>query len=179
MSAKHQFVKIKLSKKYSQEERLAIGQELIDYIRDRTAKGKGKGEKTFSGSYSSSYVNSPEFKAARKSKGTINLRLTGDMLTSIQILDEKPGEVVIGFEKGSQENAKADGNIRGTYGSSRANSSKARDFLGVTRQEVMNYVLEKFPVNNREQSLLQTRKVLGAGEEAQAFIEDAELDVEL
>lgn len=103
---------------------------VIEHIVDRTQRGLDKDGRKFPG-YSPEYVKSLDFKIAGKSKGDVNLTLSGDMLAAIDILQDKPGLIRIGFEKGSDENARADGNIRGTYGSDTPSRKKARDFLGL------------------------------------------------
>ena len=66
-------------------------------------------------------------------------RLVGSQLAVLSQLQEslaKVGVITIGYEKGSQENAIADGNIRGTYGTEKANPKRARNFLGITKSEL-------------------------------------------
>ena len=55
----------KLSKKYGEAERFAIGQEVIDFIIERSSKGKDKKNRDFKG-YSDSYKASFDFKKAGK-----------------------------------------------------------------------------------------------------------------
>ena len=103
---------------------------VIEHIVDRTQSGKDKRGRDFPG-YSPEYIKSLDFEIAGKSRGNVNLTLSGDMLAALDVLQEKPGLIRIGFEKGSDENARADGNIRGTYGSDTPSRKKARDFLGL------------------------------------------------
>jgi hypothetical protein len=62
------------------------------------------------------------------------------MLAALDVLDKTSRSVTIGFEPGSDENAKADGNIRGTYGKPTPDPKKARDFLGITETELSKIV---------------------------------------
>lgn len=57
------------------------------------------------------------------------------MLAAMQLLEDKPGAIRIGYEEGSQSNAIADGNIRGTYGHSRP-VAEPRDFLGLPEPQI-------------------------------------------
>jgi len=91
-------------------------------------------------------MKSAEFAAGGKSKN-VDLTLSGDMLSALRLLNQSPGEITIGYESGSTDNAKADGNIRGTYGKPKANPSKARDFLGISKQE-LEIIKENFPLDD-------------------------------
>lgn len=139
--------KIQISKRYSSEEREAIAFELIDKILKRTNKGIDKNGNRFP-SYSSSYSGSLDFKIAGKSKNNVNLKMSGDMLSDLQLLSHDKGELVIGFENGSESNAKAEGNIKGTYGQTKS-TGKKRDFLGVQDKELRE-VLSKYPLQDFE-----------------------------
>lgn len=147
MPAKHQKITIKIPEGYTRSARLALAQEVIDTIVERTTKKNVDKDGSKFPKYSKSYINSPEFRAAGKSKA-VDLTLSGDTLAAIRLLSESVGEITIGFEKGSEENAKADGNIRGTYGKSRGDSSKARDFLGISRKE-LEAIKQMFPLDDR------------------------------
>jgi len=57
------------------------------------------------------------------------------MLDAIEVLSHKRGQVLIGFENGSEQNDKAEGNQTGSYGQPDPNPSKARRFLGLTDRE--------------------------------------------
>lgn len=159
MATKWQRFEIKIDPAYTDEERSAIADEIVNYIRERTADGKGiikDGPKSLATArvnftpYSKTYIESLDFKIAGKSKGDINLTLSGDMLGALDYLSDKStkGKIVIGYENGSKENGIADGNIRGTYGHSQP-IKKGRDFLGLTKQELSS-ILKKFPVDDRQ-----------------------------
>lgn len=139
--------KIKIPKKYSPDEREAIALELIEKIVERTQKGKDKNGDKFP-AYSKSYKDSLNFKIAGKSS-KVDLTLSGDMLADMQLLNHKSGEIVIGYENGTESNAKAEGNILGTYGKRVPNPSRAKDFLGIRKEELKD-VLELYPVRDKE-----------------------------
>lgn len=142
MSAKWQRVDISVSKKYSENELSAIGLEIVDFIRKRTQeKGLDKNNRPFA-RYSKEYTKSLDFKIAGKSKA-VDLTLSGDMLGALDVINVMRGKIRVGFENGSQENAKADGNIRGTYGQPKK-TAPSRDFLGLTNSDLQR-ILSKYP----------------------------------
>jgi hypothetical protein len=145
LGAKWQRVTIKVPDYLGPDERVAVATEILDYIRERTQKKNlDKNNKPFAG-YSDAYVKSLDFKIAGKSKGDINLTLSGDMLGALDILNHANGKIVIGYENGTPENAKADGNIRGTYGKAKPTGPK-RDFLGITPGDLKK-ILANYPAN--------------------------------
>lgn len=88
---------------YSFEDRMRIGRLIIDYIKSRTKAGRGVGNVRFlgpdgDGKYSDAYAQTVEFKIAGKTKGRVNLTLSGDMLDSLKVVDAGlAGRVVIGL----------------------------------------------------------------------------------
>lgn len=142
-TTKHQKVTIRIGKGFSASKRREIAKDLIDTMIDQAEAGKGiyKGKRRKFPGYSDAYTKSLDFKIAGKSKNSVDLTLSGDMLAAIELLEDKENRLVIGFPDGSSENARADGNIRGTYGG-KAKAGKARPFLGVTEAE-LQAVLDK------------------------------------
>jgi len=141
MATEWQRFTVDVPRNLSASEREAIADEVIDFIRERTKDGKSWRNREFAG-YSDAYAKSLNFKIAGKSKGDVNLTQSGDTLGALTLLDHKTGQLVIGFEKGSQENAIADGNIRGTYGKATQTGPK-RDFLGITKTD-LSRILDRF-----------------------------------
>lgn len=116
--------------------REAIGQEVIDIIRDRTQKD----ERSWTGSsfkkYSDEYAESIEFKAEGKSKDEPNLTQSGDMLGLMTVLDAgDPGKVKVGWND-TLQSEKAHGHITGAVG-------VKRDFFGLNSGEV-DRIRQKF-----------------------------------
>lgn len=105
---------------------------------DRTQAGKDKDGKPFK-KYSKAYAESLDFQNAGKSKNKIDLTLSGDMLAALTLLDERDGKLKIGYEKGSDEEGRAEGNILGSYGGE-PDKSKARDFLGIKSRELQRII---------------------------------------
>jgi hypothetical protein len=147
MPAKWQRFTIDIPKGYSPAEREVIAEEIIDFIRERSAKGLNKNNREFPG-YSEEYEKSLNFKIAGKSKDKVDLTLSGDMLGALSLLSDSNGKIMIGFENGTEENAIADGNIRGTYGKSKP-SSKKRDFLGITKADLAK-ILDDHPLEESD-----------------------------
>lgn len=138
MAAEHQHFKIKVPEKFSDEMREAVGKEVVEFIRKRTEAGISRHGKKFVG-YSDSYIESVDFKNAGKSKNNVNLTLSGDMLIALDVLSHKQGVIDIGYEENSDENAKADGNVRGTYGQ-KTSTGKKRDFMGIAKKDLNNII---------------------------------------
>lgn len=112
------------------EDRRAIARAIIDHIQERSQKGRGIGGRPFSGpdgdnKYAKSYKESREFETAGKSGSVVNLTLTGDMLSSIEILDVSTvGQVTVGFEEGEEDDK------------ARFMRLKGYAFLGLTSEEL-------------------------------------------
>lgn len=137
--------KVALPEGYSPDIRQAIASEIISFVRQRTLKGIDADGGKFPG-YSKGYINSVDFKATGKSKGKVNLTLSGDMLANIDIVKDKPKELVIGYDDKSDQAGKAEGNQIGSYGKS-ADPKKARKFLGL-QQDDLKKILSKYPVDS-------------------------------
>lgn len=146
MPAKWQKFSVEIPKGYTPAEREVIAEEIIDYIRDRSQKGLNKNNREFPG-YSEEYEKSLNFKIAGKDKGKVDLTLSGDMLGALTVLSHSNGKLLIGFENGTEENAIADGNIRGTYGQAKP-GAKRRDFLGITKADLAK-ILDEHPIEDQ------------------------------
>ena len=134
--------KIKIPKSIPEKDLEDLGADIVEFIRQRTESGKDEDGKPFP-KYSEAYKNSLDFKIAGKSKGgTVNLTLSGDMLQALDVLQAKPGEIKIGYNKGDDEAGRAEGNILGSYGGDE-NPSKARRFLGISEKD-LNKILKKY-----------------------------------
>ena len=123
-------LKIAIPKKYKPSDRYTIGQEIIDYIVERTQEGTDKRGKPFK-KLSKDYA---KFKRSIGAGGQADLTLSGDMLGELDIISDKNGEITLGFED-SEQNDKADGHITGMRG-----KGVKRDFLGVWKYEVAEII---------------------------------------
>lgn len=131
-------IPLTLPKGLTRQERLDIADLVIEFMVDRTGKGKDANGKAFP-KYSKSYINSLDFQNAGKSKSKVNLELSGDMLAAISLLDEKDGKIVVGIDPDSDEAGRAEGNILGSYGGD-PNKSRARNFLGIKPSELKKII---------------------------------------
>lgn len=138
MAAKWRKVRIKIPDDLSAKDREGLAFDVLEFIRNRTEKGKDKNNRSFK-KYSTAYTESLDFSIAGKSKKP-NLKLSGDMLDDMDLLSHKKGSILIGYENGSENNAKADGNITGSYGRPSGNSKHARDFLGITKKDLKKVI---------------------------------------
>lgn len=120
-------------------QRIELADLVIEHIFDRTQRGLDKDGKRFPG-YSKEYVASLDFKVAGKSRGDVNLKLSGDMLAAIKLLNHSNGRISVGFDAGTVENDKAEGNIKGTYGQKTPIAGKQRDFLGIQASKLRELV---------------------------------------
>lgn len=172
MAAKQQKIAISIPVEYTEREKIAIAQDIIDFIVKQTKKGKDKNNENFP-RYSDEYVKSLDFNNAGKSRGKVNLQLSGDMLAALKVLDIKSSKVIIGYEAGTEENAKAEGNILGTYGQKKP-TGKARDFLGITTKALTDEILRRYPLDKPSQLKKRTEAVIQSGEAAQDIISELE-----
>lgn len=123
--------------RYSESERKQLGIAIINFIVDRTKKGRGIGGQPFKNSqgqskYSENYQNTKDFEIGGKSKSPINLTLSGDMLSSIEVLDTSLiGRIVIGYT----DDAESDKSV--------FMEEKGYRFLGVSSEE-LNKIVSKF-----------------------------------
>ena len=153
MATKWQKIKIDLSGYgLNSDQKDKVADLIIERIVNRTTKGIDKGGEKFP-KYSKSYKESLDFKVAGKKGRPVDLQLSGDMLAALEVLDKTSRSITVGFERGSEENAKADGNIRGTYGKPTPDPKKARDFLGISERELIKII--KFVQNNDDEIALK------------------------
>lgn len=133
-----QKVTIKIPDDLKPIERLELADLIIEHMVERTDQGLDKNGRPFP-KYSKGYMASLDFKNAGKSKD-VDLQLSGDMLAAIKLLKHGSGELVVGFDRGSAENGKAEGNIKGTYGRASPIPGKKRDFLGIESKKLRELI---------------------------------------
>lgn len=123
----------------TQDQREEVADLIVERIVNRTVKeGRDRYGDKFP-KYSDSYKESLDFKIAGKSKSKVDLQLSGDMLAALKVLDVTSRSVLIGYDKGAEENGRVEGNRLGSYGGD-PNPKKARDFLGLTDDELRKIV---------------------------------------
>lgn len=136
--------KVELPDGYDPEIRKAIASEIISFVRQRTLKGIDADGSKFP-KYSKSYMKSVDFKATGKSN-KVNLTLSGDMLANLDLVKDKKNELVLGYDDGSDQAGKAEGNQIGSYGGS-PSEKRARKFLGINNEDLKN-ILKKYPIDS-------------------------------
>jgi hypothetical protein len=176
MPTEWQHFDVRIDPGYSEPERRAIADDIIEHIRERTLKGLDKNGEPFPG-YSDTYKHSIDFKIAGKGN-KVDLTQTGDMLSSLQLLEDSPGHIVIGYEKGSKENAIADGNVRGTYGSQTPHPERARDFMGI-ESKALEDILAQHPIDDQiHRQQVAATQVIAEGESLSFQTDLQDLDPE-
>lgn len=133
----------------------AIGQAMVDKILERTSSGVGVDGKKLKSPYSKEYADSLEFKAFGKSKGKVNMELTGQMLGTMDILEQSRGNIKIGWND-DVENAKAYNHNEGITVPKRRffglNDSELKEiksqFVDRVREETKNLQSEKDSIIN-------------------------------
>lgn len=132
-------LRIQINNRYTASDRISIARDVIRLIKDRTSQGIDAKGNQFKG-YTKEYTKSKKFLLAGKSPVQVNLQLSKRMIGNLKLLTHGTGYIEVGYEKGSKDNAKAEGNIIGSYGG-RPSQSKARDFLGITDTELTSVLL--------------------------------------
>jgi len=124
--------------------RREIAEDLIDIINKRTAGGGGVNgsgkEVDLISPYSESYAASDEFKAFGKKKNKVNMKLTGSMLASVDMISEDKNTIEIGID--NEEAPKAYNHIVG-------DTVPKRPFLGLTSDD-LNKVRDKYADSETE-----------------------------
>lgn len=138
-----QRTRITIPKGLTPKEREALADEVIEFIQERSEGGVGI-RKQGKGFANKPFPNYEEKYAKRKgvSVSDVDLTLSGEMLGSIELISHKNGQLLIGFDKGDKKlNGKAEGNITGIYGKSK--KKKPRNFLGITRRDLLQLLPER------------------------------------
>jgi hypothetical protein len=168
-------LKIQISSKYSARERMAIAQDVIDYIAERSRRGLGRDAQPWKGAaakYSEAYANSLDFKIAGKSKNSVDLTLSSEMLESMEA-STRPGEITISLEE--SQRAKAQGNILGTYGQASPIKGKKRNFLDLSRAE-LSKIVSNYPLRNKAKREETLAEADASAERAEQILEDILMD---
>jgi len=115
--------------------REAIGEAILARIRERTQSGDGitsYGDNPnfvrLKSPYSKSYAKSIEFQAAGKSKGKVDMTLTGDMLELMDIKKQTGNSLTIGWNDPT-ENKKA-------FNHNTGDTLPRRPFFGISKKEL-------------------------------------------
>lgn len=130
-----QKTRFEIPKELNPEQREAVARDILSRIQER-AINENKGfnpdtgrEKKFP-RYTADYA-----KKKGTSRSDVDLVLSGEMFSGMDLISHRSGSILIGFENGSRENAKAEGNQLGSYGKS-PDKAKARPFLGLSKKDL-------------------------------------------
>jgi len=167
--AKWQKVAIEIPKRFGPTERMAIAQEVISFIIDRSRSGKDINGKSFA-KYTKDY-------ASKKGQSNVDLTLSAEMLDAMELLNHKSGALVIGYDKGNKElNGKVEGNQLGTYGKAKPIPGKARPFLGINEKDLKR-ILNKYP-KSRDLSIEKAQEELAAASAADQLADGIEFKLD-
>lgn len=131
---------------------LSFGQDVIDAILERTESGIDRNDRRFA-RYSKEYVESDAFQDFRKSPSDVNLKLTGNMLSQLDIVQLTSDTIRIGV-RDSGEAPKAFNHITG-------DTVPARDFLGLPDDEI-DIIAERYRTDQLTGEIFNTLGELGA-----------------
>lgn len=135
MAEPRQAFTVRVPLDFDQETRDLVADDILQFILRRTERGLDKDNAPFK-KYSTSYSESLDFKIAGKSKNHVDLQLSGDMLTELQILNTSvTGFITIGFEAGTEENDRAAwqrNNLKPGF--------PKRDFLGIADEDLAKII---------------------------------------
>lgn len=143
--------KIQLPRTIKPKDRVKLAEVIIDLIITRSAAGYDKNNELFP-YYSEKY-------AELKGVGIkdVDLILSGEMLESLELVNQGAGYVTIGYKKPSKDLAgKIEGNRIGSYGGE-PNEDRARDFLGISSDELdilISAYQDEQPVTQSEINIL-------------------------
>ena len=122
--------------RFSQGTKERLGQAIIDQIVTRTSELRRDRFDNVMKGYSASYAKSLDGQIFGKVRGQpANLLATGDMLGSMNIIEETRDTITVGFDD-PRENAKAYGHISGMRGHPTVKNGKVRDFLGLSPKDI-------------------------------------------
>jgi hypothetical protein len=109
--------------------RLSIAQDMIDLMISRTREDHVSVDGESFEKYSDSYKKSDKFSEYGKSN-SVDMTLTGDMLGSIDVIEDAEDYIVLGLA--DDQNGKAHGHMVG------ANNLPVRRFFGVNKADIEN-----------------------------------------
>lgn len=125
---------IEIDRRYKPADREAIAQEIIDFIANRTESGYDADGRKFV-KYTKSY-------AKEKGQTDVDLTFSAEMLSEINLIQNKAGKIRIGYDRSYDGLGKVEGNILGTYGQS-SPVNKGRNFLGISDKDLRD-ILSKY-----------------------------------
>jgi hypothetical protein len=144
-----------------------IGLRMIDAMIKRTLASKDKKGENFK-EYSQSYINSTKFKIYKGRSKKVNLKLTGEMQASIDVLSTENNIISIYFDN-NEDTAKAEGHVKG------ANYLPVRDFWGLPDEDEQLKIFEMVIKEYHDETLMQ--KIEFQNEPIAAKIGEQEIEI--
>lgn len=144
--AKQQKFKFDLPEDLTDKQKKSIALSVMEYIQKRSIdQNKGFNQDTGREFKYPRYTK--EYAALKgSSRSDVNLINQAKMFNAMKVLKISKASATIGFESGTTENAKAEGNQLGTYGQPDPIPGKARPFLGIPKSkldEIISKVKQK------------------------------------
>jgi hypothetical protein len=145
MSKKWIQTTIQVPGNFTQDQKQKLGEMVIEKIQENTDSSKDRYGNSFP-KYSKEYKDSLDFKNAGKTS-KVNLRLTGDMMASIDIISLDKSSITIGYPSSSDLAGQVEG----------VQKDQNRPFLGLPAEQ-LNLIIAKVTVADQTTSLLDTFK---------------------
>ena len=153
--------------------RRSVAESLIEKILSRTESGKGvqaNGEVVkLKSPYSKMYADSIEFKAFGKEKSKVNMKLTGSMLASVDLINDNKETIEIGID--NEEAPKAYNHLVGDTVPKRPWLGLTSDDIEKTKQEFKSEVSGDEPITAKDIfertnlakliNIVSSRKIIG------------------
>lgn len=146
------------SQSKNREVREAFFQVAYDKLLERLDQGIGADGKKL-GKYSKAYMDSLAYAAFGKDS-TVNMQLSGDMISSIDIVNQDDKKMKVAF-KGQDENAKAFAHMTGFQGHPTLDGKvKPRKFFGWSDDELLEIAQEFKPRQETRQSAVSDAQII-------------------
>jgi hypothetical protein len=169
-----------VGKPVSQDKALAraIMQEVIDYTKTRVIKeNAGYNGKALKSPYSKTYQSTLDFIASGKSASDVNMKLSGDMLGSIDILEEKGSKFTYGLSD-PEVIPRAYGHQTGFEGHPNSAMSKyKREWFGISEREFKSKILPKFKDELKDVKANEAKaqdRLIKVAKSLKAFVEEVD-----
>lgn len=142
-------IRLLVPRDFNDDERNLVARLVIEFIQDRTDKGKDIKNNKFP-KYSVGYSKSLDFKLAGKRINKVDLQQTGDTIHSIELLTDGIGFITIGYDPGSEENDKAKWLQASDNGIS-------RKFLGIQDSDLQKIIQKVLGFRTRPDDLIRRK----------------------
>lgn len=143
MANKETKLKLRVPEYFNAEQRADVAERVMEFIIDRSKKGynvRGVDWAGKAGQYTEAYAK----RKGVSEGGPVDLSLSHDMLDGMRYFSSLSprGQITIGYQKGTQLERKAEGNILGTYGQPDPIPGKARPFLDILQRDLKKIISE-------------------------------------